>query len=140
VPGTAQVSLCRAWPAILRAAATSRLVGEGRRGVEQTIQETQRLGKAQLRAYVGVRSAKITFSAEGHPRIEFVAVNSGQSPARDLTWNATLRYDADRERVCRPDWRRYGGFDIAAGGGSSPIWTFVPNMEVDSLPGFSSLA
>jgi hypothetical protein len=92
--------------------------------------------EAQVRAYVGIRWARITFDADGHPRVEFVAVNSGQSPARDFTWNVTLRYGVDQERVCRPNWRRYSGFDIPADGESSPISTFVPNMAVDSSPGF----
>ena len=79
-----------------------------RAGVRQSndmkaaIKETRRIGEAQVRAYVDVRSADIFFISfagalyRGHPEVQpvikIVAPNTGQSPARNFVWNPILEY------------------------------------------------
>jgi hypothetical protein len=114
---------------------TNRLwhAGERQRKSAEAIAALQRassekIGKAQVRAYVDILKAEIAFIGfpnsfyigvpEAQPTIQIVARNTGQSPARNFVWNPTLQYvvlDAPRSREMGGNWQDILGVNIAAG-------------------------
>ena len=50
---------------------------------EDTVRETRRIGEAQTRSYLTVKSAEMTV-AQGTIRVDYYFRNSGQTPARDI--------------------------------------------------------
>ena len=85
---------------------------------EKQIAETRRIGEAQVRAYVSIKSAFIAFMAEWqHPCVGFVALNTGQSPAKNLVWNINVQYASGGQKQTtsfHQNWRKETGFDIPA--------------------------
>ncbi|MEI9914658.1 MAG: hypothetical protein WDN29_01260 [Methylovirgula sp.] len=86
---------------------------------EKQRKSSERIGEAQVRAYVYVKTCTVNFIRFGAtvPQVIFAASNSGQSPARNFLWNITLQYPArgiDRQVVFNPNWMEQIGYDIPA--------------------------
>jgi hypothetical protein len=71
--------------------ATVWLVIVSRRCAEESIKEARRIGEAQTRAYVNVKSVGISFEGRD-PAFGLTIVNSGQSPALNFIWNVLLKF------------------------------------------------
>jgi hypothetical protein len=98
---------------------------------EKAVRETRRIGEAQTRAYVSIKTAGVEFIMEmSVPHVSFVASNSGQSPARNFIWNVTLQYAAGKEinsEVAFYDkWLTSTGMDIPAASDAHPEGALVP--------------
>lgn len=68
------------------------------------VQETRRIGEAQVRAYVSVPKAGLQFIDMGvgaQPQIAVSLKNTGLTPARKIGWNPTLRYASGTRRRTR---------------------------------------
>jgi hypothetical protein len=59
-----------------------------------TVDETRRIGEAQVRAYLSIKSATISVDKSGLPWVQMVVVNTGQSPARKFCWTHHVRIHA----------------------------------------------
>ena len=100
------------------------------KAAQEAVNVTRDIGRAQVRAYVTIKSAAIYFGGDdGGPFIQIVAANSGQSPARSFVWVPEIRYLADVEADIRKapdqDWLRDYGVDIASHGELEPL--YVPD-------------
>lgn len=63
------------------------------------INETRRIGEAQVRAYVSIKSAGIAFWGPWeNPIVVFVPFNTGQSPATNFIWNITIQYTSGHDK------------------------------------------
>ena len=90
---------------------------------EQQIAETRRIGEAEVRAYISIKTAVIAFThdfmpGEAYPQIQISIQNTGQSPARKFIWRPTLRYYGGGQRRSRGvgnNWVGAPGIGIAAG-------------------------
>lgn len=109
---------------------------------KEAIRETRRIGEAQTRAYVSIKTAQIDFLLDiSIPRVTFVASNSGQSPARNFVWNVTLQYagpSISRETVFYEQWLTTTGMDIPAASDAHPEGALVPmpaKTYVEAVPG-----
>jgi hypothetical protein len=90
-------------------------------GTAQTaVAETRRIGEAQVRAYVTIKSATVVFmSDKALPMIMITVVNTGQSPARKFEWVPTIEYSTQTGAIIEPfDIEAFTGIgvDIGAGG------------------------
>lgn len=47
---------------------------------------SERIGEAQTRCYLGIKSASVSIGDDGNPSVTIVVVNTGQSPARKFRW------------------------------------------------------
>jgi hypothetical protein len=96
--------------------------------------ETRRLGEAQVRAYVHIKSVNVDFLLDAVvPRVAFIASNSGQSPARNFLWNITVQYaasDINRVSAFNPYWLYETGIDIPATSDAPPEAALIPNIAV----------
>lgn len=103
---------------------------------EKSAVETRRVGEAQVRAYVAIPEASIEFlgqfqPGELHPIITIRAKNSGQSPAQEFVWRATVQYIASnqfRERGIN-NWVGEPGFAISANDGATDR-LMLPDMAL----------
>ena len=101
----------------------------------------ERIGHAQVRAYVDIISAEIIFTsiAEGiapaqdvQPFVTIVAKNTGQSPARNFVWNPTVKcfgMGAETkiiEAELGSNWREIRGIGIPATNGERDEGAIVP--------------
>jgi hypothetical protein len=89
------------------------------RDMAASVAETRRIGEAQVRAYVSIKTAVIAYMGEWqHPVVGFVALNTGQSPAKNLVWNIAVQYASGGQKRTvgvRPNWANEEiGFDIPA--------------------------
>lgn len=97
---------------------------------EKASAETRRIGEAQIRAYVDIRAATVTFlrMTEGvallddvQPLVRITAKNTGQSPARNFVWQPTVHYLSfsdpigNRYRRLGGNWRAIAGVGIPVG-------------------------
>lgn len=100
---------------------------------KQTIKETRRIGEAQVRAYVSIKSATIAFMGpRQHPVVGFVATNTGQSPARNFVWNVVVQY-AGRQYKTQSfyePWRTRMGIDIPAVSDAPFEQAIVPHISL----------
>jgi hypothetical protein len=98
------------------------------------VRGAEKIGEAQVRAYVNIKSASIDFlSNDTLPRVMFIASNSGQSPARNFIWNVTLQYPgipANRQSAPNENWLEQVGMDIPATSEAPPDRAFIPDMSV----------
>lgn len=108
-----------------------------RRTVEaanRAVTETRRIGEAQVRAYVNIKSVNIDFLWHAIvPRVDFVATNSGQSPARNFIWNMTLQYagsTASRETMFNEKWLEMTGIDIPAASDAPKDGAIIHDMSI----------
>lgn len=93
------------------------IAGVGIYYVRKTLMESRRIGQAQVRAYIGIKSADIYFTSElAIPIVEITAVNTGQSPTTEFSWALELQYHADGEGVlrCPPEGIDRPDIDIGA--------------------------
>jgi hypothetical protein len=112
-----------------------------RQSVEATnaaVSESRRIGEAQVRAYVHIKSASIDFVQQfaNSPRVTFVASNSGQSTARNFLWNIILQYPVgaiNKQRVLNPNWLNGTGIDIPATSDIPPEAAIIPDMSANEL-------
>jgi hypothetical protein len=119
------------------------LAGERQRTSGETIAALQResyerIGEAQVRAYVNINLATITFLPEFNqsPKIMFVASNTGQSPAQNFVWNTTVQYISNgiiRERPLSDSWVDGGGISIPAAAATDPQGAIVSMMLVNQF-------
>jgi hypothetical protein len=107
------------------------------KATESAVAETRRIGEAQVRAYVGIKTAVLDFldnwvPGEAHPRLTIIATNSGQSPARKFIWKPTIEYiggDQRRQRGLNGNW-------VAPPGASIPVGdpfqesVLIPDMSI----------
>jgi hypothetical protein len=100
--------------------ATIRLVRESRRGAEESIKEARRIGEAQTRAYVNVKSISLVFDYRT-PNCTWIAVNSGQSPALDFVWKATVTHGKQPTPGNDQTWSKRRGFAIPANSDTAPL-------------------
>jgi hypothetical protein len=108
--------------------------------IYQTIKETRRIGQAQVRAYVSIKSVAIRFvditENMTYPSVSVVAENSGQSPARNFVWRATLQYICDGQARKRGDngpWVLSPGKPISARGELEGDSFVVSDMLIDQF-------
>ena len=47
---------------------------------------SERIGEAQTRCYLGIKSASVSIGDDGNPSVTIIVVNTGQSPARKFRW------------------------------------------------------
>jgi hypothetical protein len=124
------------WVAVVELIVTA--VGVGL--IYKTITETRRIGQAQVRAYVSIKSVQVNFVdiAENmtHAAVSVVAENSGQSPARNFVWRASLQYIGGgqaRKRGENGPWVLSPGKPIAARGELDGDSTVVDDMLIDKF-------
>jgi hypothetical protein len=106
---------------------------------KQAIKETRRIGEAQVRAYVSIKSVTVTFwSLLEHPIVKFSAFNTGQSPAKNFLWNITIQYAAGTHRHTlsfNDKWQSRSEIDIPATSDAPSQAAAIPNMPLDSFRG-----
>ena len=102
--------------------------------------EQREIGEAQVRAYVNISSVNMDFfGPEISPRINIVAFNSGQSPARNFIWSATLKYlptdplTETRNGVSNPNWSWSEGFDIPSNSPFHSAHFVISNMSIKQI-------
>ena len=107
----------------------------------QMVFDARRIGEAQVRAYVSITGASVTFIDMGRgdvePLIEISARNSGQSPALNFVWRPTIQYmsaSTNRRRALQAAWRTRLGTTIAVGSDHHD------SVVVDDMPLNSHLA
>jgi hypothetical protein len=98
----------------------------------------ERTGEAQVRAYVSIKRVDIGFIAEimSQPFVEFVAANSGQSPALNFLWNITVQYiTASAKQVCSLNvgWLTGSGMNIPASSDSTPERAIITPMTIKNF-------
>jgi hypothetical protein len=107
------------------------------RDMESSIKETRRIGEAQVRAYVSIKSAFIAFMGEmQHPCVGFVAINTGQSPAKNLVWNINVQYASGGQKQTtsfHKDWLKGTGFDLPATNESILQRAIVPSIPLKTF-------
>ena len=89
----------------------------------EDISESRRIGQAQVRAYVSIKAVVVDFMTDFVPglavaRINIVAKNHGQSPARNFVWRPTLQFISGnqlRQRGIGETWVGIPGASISAG-------------------------
>jgi hypothetical protein len=101
-------------------------------------QETRRIGEAQVRAYVSIKSVMIAFFGSWeHPLVRFVAFNTGQSPARNFIWNITVQYEAGKNKQTSSfdkNWQNKTGFGIpAASDAPSDERAIIPKIPLKNF-------
>jgi hypothetical protein len=98
------------------------------------VNETRRIGEAQVRAYLSIKEARIDFDTEyAHPQVTFIATNSGQSPARNFIWSISIQYAGDvvrRAITFNENWLDSTGIDIPARADSPPENAQIAYMSV----------
>jgi hypothetical protein len=108
------------------------------RDMKASVNETQRIGEAQIRAYVDISSSEIFFvdlgvlNIDAHPMVRIIATNTGQSPARNFIWNPTVQYFStgrSSSKELGSNWRDILGVGIAVGQSHS-VGAMVPEMEL----------
>ena len=113
------------------------------RDMKASVNETRRIGEAQVRAYVDISSCEIFFVGLGvlgiqaHPMVRIIATNTGQSPARNFIWNPTVQYFSagtgapprSSTGELGSNWRNILGVGIAVGQ-SHPEAAMIPEMEL----------
>lgn len=99
-------------------------IRQGREGLETA----QTIGQAQIRAYLHIDEVMLYFGEDGSVCVRCTIFNSGQSPARNVSWKARLSYLCDGEP--KPRRGRYvegsavnAVFDVPAGGKVHPLMT-----------------
>jgi hypothetical protein len=102
------------------------------RDMQAAVNETRRIGEAQVRAYIDIRGATVTFTSmtgilnsqepqDPSPFIRITAKNTGQSPARNFVWNPIIQYiGITAETKWRTgdlggNWREIRGVGISVG-------------------------
>jgi|ERR1035437_1234894 hypothetical protein len=120
---TATATIFIAWFTLSLRQATDRLWFAGERSA--IIQ--RRIGEAQVRAYVSIKSVQIYFGGDdGMPFIEVVAANSGQSPAINFVWAPEIYYLSETvEEVVKEvseEWADQPGLDIHSASQNSAIY------------------
>jgi hypothetical protein len=103
----------------------------------------ERIGQAQVRAYVDISSANIIFlqiaggvalGEDSQPLVRITAKNTGQSPARNFIWHPTIQYGSfsepmrSRYRHLGGNWREITGIGIPASGGEHTAGAMVTGM------------
>jgi hypothetical protein len=118
------------------------------RDMKASVNETRRIGEAQVRAYVDISSSEIFFVGLGvlgiqaHPMVRMIATNTGQSPARNFVWNPTLQYFSagigvpprSLTRELGSNWRNILGVGIPVNQ-SHPEAAMIPEMELRNFLG-----
>lgn len=61
------------------------------------IDESRRIGEAQVRCYLSVAKVIVDFTDHNNPVVSCRIVNNGQSPALHVRWHARLAYDAGQD-------------------------------------------
>ena len=57
----------------------------------RTVDETKRIGDAQVRAYIGIDAVQVEdYAKDGKPVVKFVLKNYGQSPAMNVTYDTAV--------------------------------------------------
>jgi hypothetical protein len=104
---------------------------------KNAVQETRRIGEAQVRAYVSIKSAVIAFWGPfEHALVKFVPFNTGQSPARNFVWNVTVQYASGHDKQKSSfdkDWQNRAGIDIPASSDGFPGGAMVPNISLKNF-------
>lgn len=102
---------------------------------EEAVAETRRIGEAQVRAYISIKSIGLRFDGQqADPVVTFLPTNSGQSPARNFIWNVGLQYESDgvvRSVTFNRKWLENTGIDI-------PSTADAPQAENAHIPGMSA--
>lgn len=107
------------------------------RDMKASIAVTREIGEAQVRAYVSIKS--VMFAVWGpweHPHIRFVAVNTGQSPARNFVWNVTVQYlsgHSKKTKSFNEKWLTSAGIDIAAASDAPPDGAMLAEMSLNDF-------
>lgn len=113
------------------------------RDMQASVNETRRIGEAQVSAYVDISNCEIFFVGLGvlgiqaHPMVRINATNTGQSPARNFVWNPTVQYfsagigapSRSLTRELGSNWRNILGVGIAVNQ-SETAAAMVPEMEL----------
>jgi hypothetical protein len=117
---------------LIRADRTATRTSEATAGLVNT-------GRAQVRAYVHINSAKIDFITPPfiHPLIGINASNSGQSPALNFIWGATLQYiilpGLIHQGAMPRNWLNQVGINIPAGHPGATGGLLVPQMSFTEI-------
>jgi len=113
------------------------------RDMKASVNETRRIGEAQVRAYVDISSCEIFFVGLGmlnihaHPMVQIIATNTGQSPARNFVWNPTVQYfsagigapSRSLTGELGSNWRNILGVGIAVSQSHTEA-AMIPKMEL----------
>jgi hypothetical protein len=145
---TAFFTLCVAAFTLVLAASTialwieTRLAGRRQsRHMEALVNETRRIGEAQVRAYVSIQSAAIAFWGPWeHPIVVFVPFNTGQSPATNFIWNITIQYASGHDKRTHSfieNWQSNTGvnIDIPAAQTAPPQRAVISHIPLKNFRG-----
>lgn len=100
--------------------------------------ETRRIGEAQVRCYLGVARVVVDFNDHHVPVVSCKIVNSGQSPALAMRWQAALTYDVAADAEPRASGFHHaaegaGGITIPANDSAIPADIEMPHDLADGL-------
>lgn len=103
------------------------------------LRDARRIGEAQVRAYVSVPSATLTFLDMGvgpQPVVSVMLKNSGSSPARHLGWNVTVQFvngqkQRTRSLIANPDPKKWARTHDVAASDTIPDRAIVTDMLIE---------
>lgn len=122
---------------------------ETRRAVksaDDAVKVTREIGQAQVRAYISASNASISMVDTGEIRIHYTLTNTGQSPARNVTFRAGAKIshvdhfsaeEASTVNLGAADGIHYGVNDICSGMSEQAILTFGKDQA--SIPDNDSI-
>jgi hypothetical protein len=65
---------------------------------EMAVEETRRIGEAQVRCYISITEVILHVDALGKPRVDISVLNSGQSPALKFRWAHHIWYQTEEPK------------------------------------------
>jgi hypothetical protein len=100
---------------------------------KQSATTADEVGRAQTRAYVSIKSAKLVFiGPEANPFTTIVVSNGGRSPARNFLWEVSLQYYYNGniliQGIANKEWLNKIGIDISANSEEEPESKLTLNM------------
>lgn len=74
----------------------------GAKAAQDAVEETQRIGEAQIRCYLSIKRPQITFINENEVMVSCRVFNSGQSPALQVRWCVVISFIMDSQDRTSP--------------------------------------
>ena len=126
------LTLAAAWKAALYARDAATHTQTGAKAAQDAVDETQRIGEAQVRCYLTGVSAEVAFTEEGTIIVCSKIRNTGQSPARcvKVSGNVTIRTAEGHKVFDGPD-DTFSAFEVDVGAGMKEEIDFSVKGVVD---------